>query len=72
MLITEQKQVDRIIKIIDSCKNDVQLESCNNFINPKYFEYKCPLDKVMIQTVIVAKELSLFVQFDWKKTLQYL
>ena len=72
MLITEQKQVDRIIEIIDSCTNDTQLRNCDNFINPKYFVYKSPLDKAMILTVIVAKELSLFIQFDWKKTLQYL
>ena len=63
MLITEQKQVDRIIEIIDSCTNDVQLRNCDNFINPKYFEYKSPLDKSSILISIVAKECKLLVQF---------
>ena len=57
MLITEQKQIDRILEIIDSCKTELQLESCRNFINPKFFEYKCPLDKVMIIFAIIKKKI---------------
>jgi hypothetical protein len=48
MVITEQKQIDRILEIIDSCKTELQLESCRNFINPKFFEYEYPLDKIII------------------------
>ena len=72
MLITEQKQIDRIVEIIDSCETDLQLKSCHSFINPKFFEYDWPLNKLLILTAIVAKEVELFVQFDWKKTLEYL
>lgn len=72
MLITEQKQIDRIIEIIDSCKTELQLESCRNFINPKFFEYEYPLDKIIIITHIIKKELDLFVQFDYKYTLNLL
>ena len=72
MVITEQKQLDRILEIIDSCKTELQLESCRNFINPKFFEYKCPLDKDMIIFAIIKKELDLFVQFDYRYTLNLL
>lgn len=72
MLITKQKQIDRILEIIDSCKTELQLESCRNFINPKFFEYECPLDKIIIIIHIIKKELDLFIQFDYKYTLNLL
>ena len=72
MLITKQKQIDRILEIIDSCKTELQLESCRNFINPKFFEYEYPLDIDMIMIAIIKKELDLYIQFDYKYTLNLL
>lgn len=72
MLITKQKQIDRIIEIIDSCKTDLQLESCRNFINPKFFEYEYPLHMNIILIRIIKKELDLLVQFDYDYTLNLL
>ena len=72
MIITKEKQIDRIKEIINSCENESQLESCRNFINPKYFEYKNNLDEINIINLIIRKEIFFFIQFDWKKTLNLL
>jgi len=60
--MSEYEKIEHIKRIIDSCENLKQLESCDSFVNKKFFNFKCPISMIYINVHLLKRQLE--ISFD--------